>query len=62
MNFLNDISSKTTISSGANLLLLIKSLNKTETPIFLILSECFISKGNLFDVNYISLPLYCLHV
>ena len=33
-------------------LLLIKSLNKTETPIFLICSVFFVSKGNLFDVYF----------
>ena len=33
-------------------LLLTKSLNKTETPIFLIRSVFFVSKGNLFDVYW----------
>ena len=33
-------------------LLLMKSLNKTETPIFAICSVFFVSKSNLFGVNY----------
>ena len=33
-------------------LLLMKSLNKTKTPIFLICSVFFVSKGNLFDVYF----------
>ena len=34
-------------------LLLMKSLNKTETPIFFICCVFFVSKGNLFDVYFI---------
>ena len=33
-------------------LLLMKSLNKTETPIFLSVVCSFFSKGNLFDVYF----------
>ena len=35
-------------------LLLMKSLNKTEAPIFLICIVFFVSKGNLFDVFFIT--------
>ena len=45
------------VSSVANSLLLMKSLNKTET--FLICNAFFVSKGNLFDVFVLSLCLLC---
>ena len=38
-------------------LLLRKSLNKTDTPIFFICSLFFVSKGNLFDVYFTTLQL-----
>ena len=38
-------------------LLLMKSLNKTETPIFFICSVFSVPKGNLFDVYFTTLQL-----
>ena len=59
--FLNDSCSKTTVSSVANFITAYEESIKPRLP-FLIPSEFWVSKGNLFDVYYISLPLYCLHV
>ena len=45
------------VSSVASFIMLMKSLNKTETPIFNIRSVFFVSKGNLFDVYFTTLQL-----
>ena len=44
------------------LLLLLKSLNKTETPICLSVVCFFVSKGNLFDVYFINLTQYFVFI
>ena len=60
MNFLNDSSSKTTVSSVANFITAYEESKRDSH--FLIRNEFFVSKGNLFDGYYISLPLCCLHI
>ena len=55
MIFLNDNSSKTTVSSVENFITAYQESIKPRLPFF-ICSEFFVSKGYLFDIYYISLP------
>ena len=45
------------VSSVQTSLLLMKSLNKTETPIFLSVVCSLFPKGNLFDVYYLKIQI-----